>query len=139
MIYIYSCRPQGYVFQISKSQSSFLVRKGDIVTIEYDSLKRLQYPVDPVIVRKRDDLNWDDVVKNYAQAIPNSNSNTENNEREIFEKFANDQQLDPLLPSTWYYLANNQKEIVFPKVSFILRIWIQFDIVRKCNYPLQKV
>ncbi len=114
---MYSHRPQGYVFQISKSQSPFLVHKGDIVTIEYDSLKRHQYPVDPVIVRKRDDLNWNDVVKNSVQALPNSNIG--NNKREIFEKFVKELHLDPLLPSTWYYLVSNQKEIVFPKVSFI--------------------
>ncbi len=124
-MYIYSRRPQGHVFQIFKSQSPFLVHKGDIVTIEYDSLKRQQYPDDPVIVRKRDDLNWDDVVKNSTQAIPNSK--IENNEREIFENFAKELHLDPLLPSTWYYLANNQKEIVFPNVSFIPTYLNLFD------------
>ncbi len=110
---MYSPRPQGYVFQISKSLSPFLVHKGDIVTIEYDSLKRNIYPVDPVIVRKRDDLNWEDIVKSSStQAIPNSKIG----EREIFEKFAKELHLDPLLPSTWYYLVNSQKDIVFPKV-----------------------
>ncbi len=113
----YSHRPQGSIFQISKSQSPFLVHKGDIVTIAYDSFKRRQYPIDPVIVRKRNDLDWDDVVKNSKQVIPNSKIG--NIEREIFEKFAKEQNLDPLLPSTWYFLFNN-KEILFPKVSLII-------------------
>ncbi len=120
----YSCRPQGSVFQISKSQRPFLVHKGDIVTIEYDLFKRR--PIDPVIIRKRDDLNWDDVVKNSKQAIPNSK--IRNNEREILEQFAKEKHLDPLLPSTWYYLVNNQKEIVFPKVSLIVCLYVyNFD------------
>ncbi len=120
-MYIYLPRPQGSVFQISKSRSPFLVHKGAIDTIELYSLQRHQYPVDPVIVRKRNDLNWDDVVNTYEQAIPNSKKGY--NEREIFEKFAKKLHLDPLLPSTWYYLVNNQKDIVFPKVSFILFIY----------------
>ncbi len=114
---IYSSRPQGSEFQIYEAQSPFLVHKGDIVTIEYDSLKRRKYPINPVIVRKRNDLDWEDVVNNYKQAIPNSK--IRNHVREIFENFAKELQRDPLLPSTWYYLANNKKEIVFPKVSLI--------------------
>ncbi len=60
-------RPQGGIFQIPKHQSPFLVHKGDITTIAYDSFKRQQLPVDPVIVCKRNDLSWDDVVINNTK------------------------------------------------------------------------
>ncbi len=104
-MFIFSHRPQGCVFKISNSRSPFLSHKGDIVTIEYDSLqKRNQYPIDPVIVRKRDDLNWDDVVKNSTQAI--STSKIGNNKREILKNFAKGQHL----------LEIGLKETKFPQV-----------------------
>ncbi len=56
------CRPQGPVFQIPEAQRPFLVHQGDIVTIAYNSFKRNKIPFDPLIVRKRDDLRWDDVL-----------------------------------------------------------------------------
>ncbi len=40
--------------------------------------------------------------------------------REIIEKFAFEQNLDPSLPSTWYYLINDCKDLVFPNVLVIL-------------------
>ncbi len=53
-------RPQGTVFQIPKDQKPFPIQQGDVITIAYDSSKRNSIPVDPVIVRKRDDLHWGD-------------------------------------------------------------------------------
>ncbi len=64
--YVSWYRPQGQVFQIPKSQKPFSVQQGDVVTIAYDSLQRSAIPVDPVIVRKRDDLHWGD--SNIKQA-----------------------------------------------------------------------
>ncbi len=59
-------RPQGPVFQMLKAQTPFPIQHGDVVTISYDSLKRRKIPIDPIIVRKRDDLYWGDI----KQAAP---------------------------------------------------------------------
>ncbi len=62
-------RPQGTIFQISKDQTPFPIQQGDVITLAYDSSKRGAIPVDPVIVRKRDDLHWgDSKVKQIAPA-----------------------------------------------------------------------
>ncbi len=62
-------RPHGTVFQMSKDKKPFSIQQGDVVTIAYDSLKkRHTVPVDPVIVRKRDDFHWRDA--NIKQITP---------------------------------------------------------------------
>ncbi len=60
-------RPQGDVFQIPKHHSPFPIHKGDIITIAYNSFKRRQIPVDLVIVCKRNDLLWEDIVINNTK------------------------------------------------------------------------
>ncbi len=66
--YNHAYRPQGTVFQIPKDQKPFPIQQGDVITIAYDSLKRHSIPVDPVIIRKRDDLHWGDT--NIKQIAP---------------------------------------------------------------------
>lgn len=44
-------------------------KKGDIVSLSSDSQSRRDAPVNPVILRIRDDLQWDDVINNYEGEI----------------------------------------------------------------------
>ncbi len=62
-------RSKGTVFHIPKAHGSFTVHKGDIVTIAYNSFKRNNIPEDPVIVCKRSDLHWDDIVLNNTKKL----------------------------------------------------------------------
>lgn len=43
---------------------------GDIVTLAYDNYSSKDIPVDPKISRIRPDLDWDDVLFDYAQEKP---------------------------------------------------------------------
>ncbi len=61
-------RPKGDVFQIAKTKDAFPMFQGDIITIAFNSFKKNKTPVDPVIICKREDLCWDDVMK-YNKAV----------------------------------------------------------------------
>ena len=61
-----------------------LPNKGDIVTFSYDSYARRSEPVNPSIIRIRQDMTWDDVVRNYESEAPVQDPNTGNLLSELY-------------------------------------------------------
>ena len=63
-----------------------LPKKGDVVTFSYDDYSRKALPVNPTIFQIRQDLAWDDVVRNFLREARemqflNSTPRREGNER----------------------------------------------------------
>ncbi len=114
-------RPQGTVFQMPKYQAPFSVQNGDVITIAYDSLQRSTIPVDPVIIRKRDDLYWGGtnikqtapvsmllimlqciVSMKYIPPLSGGYWNDIQNRRNFFIELAHQNNFEPLVADNWY-------------------------------------
>ena len=60
-------RPNGSVFTVPAQNVHVAAQLGDVVTFSYESNSRRDAPVNPVVYRIRTDLDWDDLVLNYAK------------------------------------------------------------------------
>jgi hypothetical protein len=99
--------------------------KGEIVTFAFELRTRSDIPMNAEIIRTRTDVSWEDVVGNYATErkfvtgksslleLETSQAETSNSQhsfgywtfgtiRNFLISFAQQLNMDPLLPSTWY-------------------------------------
>eukprot|EP00026_Physarum_polycephalum_P001974 Phypoly_transcript_01978.p1 GENE.Phypoly_transcript_01978~~Phypoly_transcript_01978.p1 ORF type:complete len:752 (+),score=127.08 Phypoly_transcript_01978:45-2300(+) len=119
-IYFTLQMPNGVTFDVEYANSHVLPKKGDIVTLEYESYSRKSAPVNPTIVRIRTDLRWEDVVADFVISDPQRNAKnyvtkpkgywtdeSGKNLRNFFEEFAKSKNLDPLLAETWYSISGS--------------------------------
>jgi hypothetical protein len=53
-------------FEAASANSHVQPKKGEIVTLDYESYSRKSAPVNPTIVRIRTDLRWEDVVADFV-------------------------------------------------------------------------
>lgn len=62
-------RPSGVTFKVPPHQFKFLAKPklGDVVTFEYESFSRSEIPKNPKICRIRKDVEWEDILRNYAR------------------------------------------------------------------------
>lgn len=44
--------------------------EGDVVTFSYKDFTQYGVPVDPQLIRVRNDLDWQDTLQNYVQSLP---------------------------------------------------------------------
>eukprot|EP00026_Physarum_polycephalum_P001397 Phypoly_transcript_01398.p1 GENE.Phypoly_transcript_01398~~Phypoly_transcript_01398.p1 ORF type:complete len:808 (+),score=111.44 Phypoly_transcript_01398:465-2888(+) len=87
---------------------------GQIVTFSYERRTHTDQPINPSIVKVREDLSWRDVVQNshkekkylneYSNVLP-LDLRASQRMRQYLENYAKSKQMDPLLPETWYSLA----------------------------------
>jgi signal peptidase I len=121
--------PSGMTFTVPSEGNqikSAKLRKGDVVTITYDSFSRRTAPVNPKIYRLRKDLEWEDVLFSSLRSSPDTNVQDDanfsakptgywtgkkgKNMRLFLEKFARSRNMDPLLPDTWYSIPRRAIE-----------------------------
>eukprot|EP00026_Physarum_polycephalum_P001621 Phypoly_transcript_01623.p1 GENE.Phypoly_transcript_01623~~Phypoly_transcript_01623.p1 ORF type:complete len:1048 (-),score=160.89 Phypoly_transcript_01623:116-2998(-) len=94
---------------------------GDVVSFSYDMHTRRDLPVNPVIYKLRNDLSWEDVVRNHVQeekhilerksehfrTKPHGHWNIRNMQS-LMEQIAKEKNMDPLLAETWYSLSPSE-------------------------------
>lgn len=61
-------RPNGNVFRTEKQ--NYALSKGDIVSFTYQNFSSKSTPVGLDIIRIRNDVSWEDVVKNHVPELP---------------------------------------------------------------------
>lgn len=63
-------RPDGTVFKAQSEDLEFDAppARGDVVTFAYDNVIRASVPVNPIVVRVRNDMSWEQVLKENAQS-----------------------------------------------------------------------
>eukprot|EP00026_Physarum_polycephalum_P001092 Phypoly_transcript_01093.p1 GENE.Phypoly_transcript_01093~~Phypoly_transcript_01093.p1 ORF type:complete len:1197 (+),score=192.21 Phypoly_transcript_01093:78-3668(+) len=122
--------PDGIGFEIQSKdiKHGLKVVNGDIVTFSYNVFSRRSVPVDPFVYRVRHDLIWEDLVAQTEEpTIPVFTTKphgywTEekgNKMRSFFERFALENQFDPLVAENWYlYGANSFAS--YPDANYVL-------------------
>lgn len=71
--YYYYYRPDGVTFEVEGDQVASLQprpKKGAIVTFAYDNYTQGCAPVNPKLVRLREDVSWDDVINDHLSQSP---------------------------------------------------------------------
>lgn len=67
-LFLFFDRPEGESFEILRENIKTEPKpvRGDVVTFSYDKYSQKSIPVNPVILRVRKDVTWEDVLENYA-------------------------------------------------------------------------
>eukprot|EP00026_Physarum_polycephalum_P001147 Phypoly_transcript_01148.p1 GENE.Phypoly_transcript_01148~~Phypoly_transcript_01148.p1 ORF type:complete len:746 (+),score=87.76 Phypoly_transcript_01148:82-2319(+) len=118
--------PDGMTFPVPIEKNQFphmeIPKKGDVVTITYDHYSRRERPSNPRVLRKRSDVTWQNVLRDYGVVTSSRELNDKTTlvfktpknlsklsdkmdakqMRQILETYARNSHLDPLNPATWY-------------------------------------
>eukprot|EP00026_Physarum_polycephalum_P001387 Phypoly_transcript_01388.p1 GENE.Phypoly_transcript_01388~~Phypoly_transcript_01388.p1 ORF type:complete len:627 (+),score=98.80 Phypoly_transcript_01388:211-1881(+) len=114
--------PNGSIFPVPAQNVHVAAQIGDVVTFSYESNSRRDAPVNPVVYKIRTDLDWEDVVLNYAKEkrhlstqsrIQNFTAHAKGHwttqaMRNYLINFAKKRNLNPLAPQTWYQISYDQ-------------------------------
>lgn len=125
------CRVNGVLFCTAAVDSKLLqeLSQGDVISFTYTHLSALGAPVRPVIIKRRSDLLWENVILRKANQIHHQQSiamtlNSPNsrlpfgfwkrdegaNMRRFLDSFASEIGFDPLVATNWSFFTS--KDIV---------------------------
>eukprot|EP00026_Physarum_polycephalum_P002957 Phypoly_transcript_02966.p1 GENE.Phypoly_transcript_02966~~Phypoly_transcript_02966.p1 ORF type:complete len:695 (+),score=87.59 Phypoly_transcript_02966:171-2087(+) len=159
-VHLQSPSGQNFTMPYKNSDASFLgtaLKRGSIVTLQFDHFSRHEIPVNPTFVRIRTDVIWEEIVRNYALSGPNTlnfhshgimkfsskpmyywTSGNLANKKKFLENFARKRGLDPLLPQTWYSFSKTdftkeEARVFHPHgfVSTLMRLFPNIGLQQK--------